>query len=399
MGRKRSTWNRKADPYQMNQERDLPPVEKYLIGDPSAFAEDVHQELPDDAALGRNEIGLPNMPASNLNHKDVEEWNSGDAYDNASTFSPQDRDRKETPDVPVDQMNDRKVAKTSARDVFAALERKAYSCTKIAQALLPGAPLAMIENQSYELMALPDSYVLSTLLRIAGDEEEEMEEEEKKDAAEEEEKEDDKGEKKEASKKSAEDDEDEDKDEDKSDDDEEEEKEGGKKKSSQDFSDDQIEAMLREMMDEDHAASPMMEEAMDMHGTEEVDAMMDMHSMDMHGEEDPEIDAMLQDMMQHGGGGMGMDMHTHASTEFDIGMNPSMDVVASESIAGDETLQNLFNNTIPKEARTPAPVRENAKTAGVQSLGGRVKEAAEAGEDSYDLSSLWKQDPDISDVL
>jgi hypothetical protein len=420
MGRKRSTWNRKADPYTMHQDRDLPPVEKYLIGDPSAFAEDVHQDLPDDAALGRNEIGLPNMPASNLNHKDVEEWNSGDAYDNASTFSPEDRDRKETPDVPVEQMNDRKIAtpKRSAREVYAALERKAFHCTKIAQALLPGAPQGLIEDQSYELMALPDEFVLATVMRLAADEEEETED--KKDAGKkhgEEEEEDKKEDRKAKAAElmrqakmllAGEDDEDDDGDEDdEKEDEKEEEKEGGKKKSSYDYSDAQIEAMLREMMDDEDDAEAeammremMMEEEAGM-GHDSMD--MDMHSMDMDmhgmGDEDPEIDAMLKDMMNHDSMDMhsGMDMHMHSSTEFDIGMNPMMDVVASDSLAGDETLQNLFNNTIPKEARTEAPVRETAKTAGVQSLGGRVKEAAETEED-YDLSKLWKHDPDTSDM-
>lgn len=435
MGRKRSTWNdRKADPYTMHQERDLPPVEKYLIGDPSAFAEDVHAELPDDEALGRNEIGLPNMPASNLNHKDVEEWNSGDAYDNASTFSPEDRDRKETPDVPVDQMNDRKVAsptpKQSARSVFAALERKAFNCTKIAQALLPGAPQSLIEEQSYELMALPDEFVIATVLRLAADEEEEKDSGEDKEAGEKHEEEDKEADRKEkaaailreaqaqARRVLAGDDEDEDdsddedeKSEDDSDDsDDDEEKDGGSKKSSLDFSDDQIEAMLREMIAEDKeeeedakAEAGMMHremmdhDAMPMHAGEELHAMdMDI-SMDMMGDEDPEIDAMLKDMMDHQSMGMDSGMHMHSSTEFDIGMDPRLDVVASETLAGDDTLQNLFNNTIPEEARTAAPVRETAKTAGVQSLGGRVKEAADTEED-YDLSKLWTQAPDISGV-
>lgn len=392
MGRKRSTWNKKADPYTMNQDRDLPPVTKYLIGDPSAFGEDVHTNLPNDAELGRNEIGQPNMPASNLNHKDVEEWNSADPYDNAATFSPEDRDRREVPEINVEASRHT----TSARDVYAALEKKAYYCSKIATALLPGAPESLIEDQTYELMSLPDAYVKATLLRLAAEDEAEEKDEEKEDEkGEDEEKEDEK----------------EDKDED---------KESGKKKANwQYLDDDSVEAMLREMMEEEDDAETeamlremleeedveeMIEEELDQHVEDlHSDAML-MDSMDMEEEaldEDPEIDAMLRDMMDHDS----MDLSEagdHAATDFDIGMNPMMDVVASESIAGDATLQNLFNNTIPKEARQSTSVAEKpSKTAsskrGVSTLGGRVKGASNTGSDLDDLSKLWASDPDISD--
>ena len=407
MGRKRSTWNkrRKADPGMMNQERNLPPVTDYLIGDPSAFGEDVHQDLPDDEALGRNEVGMSNLPASNLNHKDVEGWNTSDPYDNASTFSPADRDRTHTPDVPIDQMNDRKIA--SNRQVLAGLERKAWNCTKIAEALLPGAPSSMIEDQTYELMTLPDNFVLAAVLRIAGDEEVEEVEEEV-----EEEKE---SKKKKASSKVAllrqmlaeaeEEDEDED---DKEDDKEDEEKESKKKKAGY-ISDAQAMSMLREMVaemaeDEDDEKESSDHKEEDHEEEDKKEASPAPHSpleadMDMYGE-DPEIDAMLEDMMTHDSMDAAMhDEGMHSSTEFDIGMNPVMDVVAAEELAGDTTLQNLFTNTIPKEARQSAPVAQastrTATSTGVSTLGGRVKEAADTEED-LDLSKLWKQDPDIS---
>lgn len=385
MGRKRSTWNgkRNADPYTMNQERNHPPVTDYMIGDPSAFGEDVHQDLPDDPALGRNEIGMPNLPASNLNHKDSDEWNSADPYDNANTFSPADRDRKETPDVPIDQMNDRKVAnQSSPREVFASLQKKAFLCTKIAEAMLPGAPQSLIEEQSYELMALPDEFVTAAIARLAADDEDEKEE--KEDKKEEEDHDDDDKEEK-----------------------EDEDKKESKKKSSPSFSDESVEAMLREMMDEeeDEETEAMLREMMNEEAGMPQEGTMHMHGGDLPSEDDPEIDAMLQDMMQHGA--MNMDeagMGYHASTEFDIGMNPMMDVTSSELLAQDDTLQNLFNNTIPKEIREAnaeaAAVQANSKTAsrGVHSLGGRVKEAADTEED-LDLSKLWRHDPDISGNL
>lgn len=84
--RQRSTWNqneiaqrtaamsRTADPYAMNQDhlKQQPPADKYLTGDPSAFAEDV---APNDwsveysgGQVKRNEIGQPEMRGDTFNH-------------------------------------------------------------------------------------------------------------------------------------------------------------------------------------------------------------------------------------------------------------------------------------------------------------------------------------------
>lgn len=382
MSRKRSTWNtnRKADPYQMNQERDTTPVKDYLIGDSSAFGEGVHQDLPKDEELGRNEVGLPNPEPSNMDHKDVDKWNSQDSYDNSDTVTPKDADGKGDLAVPVEDMNDRKVAtqKQSAREVFAALERKAYHCTKIAHALLPGAPMAMIEDQSYELMALPDNFVLAAVTRLA--KEDEKEDEVKEDE-------------KEASK-------------DETPEKEEEVKEESDKKSSSDLSDREIEAMLREMREEaEEEAEEDEKEASKDEAPEKEEVKEEVKEEAPEKEEakeeapekeasmdsvDPEINAMIEDML-------GEDAMPEEEISFE--MTPMMDVTSTEDMMVDPELLHIFDNTIPKEARATHEASVTAKTAsqGVQSLG-RVKEASTTKGD-YDLSKLWHCDPDISGLF
>jgi hypothetical protein len=223
MSRRRLTWNnRVADPYTMNQERQQPAHDKYLIGGPSEFAEDPHSPMPNDRALGRNEIGMPNLSEWNLTHKDAEEWNSGAPYDNERRAS---------------------MSREAARDVYARLEKKAFQCVKIATALLPGASDALIEEQALDFMSLPDDVVIATVVRLAAEEDGEEEEEEydEKEAGEDEEEEED-DEVVEAMLREmlAEADEH----------DEEEEHEEDAKEASEDA---EIEAMIREMMDSGEA--------------------------------------------------------------------------------------------------------------------------------------------------
>jgi len=140
---------KKADPYTMNQDRKNPPVQKYDIGGPSAFAEDPDLRTPWKTE-GRLETGHP-APA--------------------------------------------REAVKSARQ----LEDKALKCITIAQRVLPGASDDLIESQATDFMFLPERAILATLERqsklaeiLAQEEEEEKEEEKeaaKKPEEEEEEKE------------------------------------------------------------------------------------------------------------------------------------------------------------------------------------------------------------------
>ena len=125
---------KKADPYTMNQDRKNPPVQKYDIGGPSAFAEDPDLRTPWKTE-GRLETGHP-APA--------------------------------------------REAVKSARQ----LEDKALKCITIAQRVLPGASDDLIESQATDFMFLPERAILATLERqsklaeiLAQEEEEEKEEE------------------------------------------------------------------------------------------------------------------------------------------------------------------------------------------------------------------------------
>jgi hypothetical protein len=302
----------------MNQERKQPAPDAYVIGGPSDFAEDVHRPSPNDRELGRNEIGLPNMSEWDMNHKDVDEWNSDGPYDNQKQAH---------------------MDKEAARDVFARIEKKAYQCVKIAQALLPTASNSTIEEQAYEFMSLPDSVVVATCLRLADAEEQEDGEEKELEAYDDKEGEDE---------------------------------------------DEKIEAMLREMI---------AEEDCDDEEKEEKEATTTVVAKEEEAEEeedekeasDEDVEALIDEILMEGD-----DMGNEAS-ELDIDMGQdSVDRMAHDIQENDEVLKTLFDS--PREAR------QASKNKGVASLGGRVKEAASQDED-YDLSKLWQSAPDVSDIF
>lgn len=150
--RERSTWNResvlkraavqkKADPYTMNQEHPQPASDKYVNGDPSAWAEDVHK--PDDWApeysggeVKRNEIGMPEMRPETMNHKE----------------------------------------KTAASNEL--LVKRADICIKLASKVLSKkASESAIEDQAVAFMELSDAALIGTLDRLANDESGEQQQE------------------------------------------------------------------------------------------------------------------------------------------------------------------------------------------------------------------------------
>lgn len=153
--RERTTWNmneiaqrtaatsRTADPYAMNQDhlKQQPPADKYLTGDPSAFAEDIH---PNDwsveysgGQVKRNEIGMPEMRSETFTHPE-------------------------------------KTASVADEKV---LVKKADLCTKVARMMGKGkrfasreAAEAWVEDQSVSLMNLPDADLINTFQRLANEE-------------------------------------------------------------------------------------------------------------------------------------------------------------------------------------------------------------------------------------
>jgi hypothetical protein len=81
----------------------------------------------------------------------------------------------------------------------------------------------------------------------------------------------------------------------------------------------------------------------------------------------------------------------------DIQLSP---VVADEvNLEGDTRLAGLFDDNIPAELPEPgAGQREASEKKGIKSIGGAQPKVASTGE-SKDVSSIWKDAPDVSDVF
>lgn len=429
--RQRLSWDRrqkKADPYTLHQDRPEVNHEEYMIGGPSEFGEDVHPHLPDDGALGRNEIGLTNIPESSWNHKDVDDWGSDDPYDNQRNASRR-----------------RQAALTRH------LETKALQCLRIASAILPNAPEHLIEAQALDLMPLPDKAVSTTVARLQSlgkfaetaeddltDEEQEIEsmlrqliaeseecdeEEDEVEAAlrriaedcddEEEDKEEDKEDSTEATlralvallkrAKSEEEDADEKeaaKEEAKEEEAEEEEAEEADEKEASDSDEEDdaaTEALVRQIISQLKKAKKSETEEEEADEKEASDAAEDDEdekeaSDSEDAEEDEEVEALIRNMIAS----------SHApsdefETDFDVILEPTMDLVASDDT--DDVLDQIFASSLNTEMRQDktASHRKEAKR-GVQSLGGRVKAAA-SNEEDVDLSKLWQSDPDVSNLF
>ena len=143
MSRPRTTWNKdeiktaamskQADPYLMNQDHvsKNPPAAKYMNGDPSSWAEDVHEPNEWDAEYSggttkRNEIGEPEFRSETFNHAE----------------------------------------KTAS---VALLVKKADLAVKTARLFLPRSVEASVEDQAVALMSLPDHDLIETFQRLAQD--------------------------------------------------------------------------------------------------------------------------------------------------------------------------------------------------------------------------------------
>ncbi len=161
--RERTTWNRdqivklanslkKAeDPRAMNQDhlKQQPAADKYEIGGPSEFGEDVHPSAGTWKAeysggeVKRNEIGLPELRSDTFNHSEK--------------TAAQDEDED---------------------DDF--LEKKADVCLSIAKRMLPKtASDQMIEDQAFAFMHLADADIIATHARLASQDDEDKKDEDK----------------------------------------------------------------------------------------------------------------------------------------------------------------------------------------------------------------------------
>ncbi len=135
-GNATAAMSRTADPYAMNQDHinQQPPADKYLTGDPSAFAEDIttpnNWEMEySGGAVKRDEIGLPEDRPDTFNHPE----------------------------------------KTASVNHEAVL-KKADLTVRIARRMLgANAPEGAIEEQAAAFMHLPDVEVINTYNRLAGE--------------------------------------------------------------------------------------------------------------------------------------------------------------------------------------------------------------------------------------
>ena len=85
-----------------------------------------------------------------------------------------------------------------------------------------------------------------------------------------------------------------------------------------------------------------------------------------------------------------------ASNGLDIELGP---VASDEEPEADERLASLFDDDIPAELPEPgAGRREASEKKGVKSLGGQPRVAGNGGE-SQDISSIWDDAPDVSEVF
>ena len=170
-------YERTADPYTMNQDRTHVPVEEYMTGDPSSWAEDPVRDLSDMDGTDRDELGLPALQPEAWSHKGEDEWGAdgGAAYDNDKLAGSSLREAKV------------RLAKMQRH-----FEKKALQCVRIAEALLPDADEEVIAQQALDFMPLPDDSLLETSLRLQaakkgeeheGEEEGEEKEEKEKEAS------------------------------------------------------------------------------------------------------------------------------------------------------------------------------------------------------------------------
>ena len=161
--RERTTWNRDQivarvaanskvaeDPRAMNQDHlsQQPAADKYEIGGPSDFAEDVHpsggtwKAEYSGGEVKRNEIGMPEM--------------RGDTFNHAEKTAAQQQEEDEL------------------------LEKKADLCIKLARKVLTKtASESMIEDQALAFMHLPDAALIESVNRLAAEEDEQDEQQSK----------------------------------------------------------------------------------------------------------------------------------------------------------------------------------------------------------------------------
>ena len=394
--RERTTWNRDvvvkkaallktADPYTMNQDHPQPAADKYVTGDPSTFAEDVHtpntweSEYSGDA-VKRDAIGMPEFRSDTFNHSEK-----------------------------------------TAKEV---LLKKADLCVAVARIMLAGTKTASersIENQAFSLMFMPDQALISTHKRLAG----EQDAEDQDDDAE------DEGQDKQAQDQDDDDDEGQDKqaqDQDQDDDDGQEKtaamqrlafkvasslrsgnyrraqdqiqqlvQQQAQGQGQQQVSQQQIQQMIQEAMQQQQQQQGQQGQPQQQQGQGQQDPMQQGQQQIMQNDEQ----ALDQMLAQDGCGPM---------AESDIQMETApMDVGMDDLGPEDEALRTLFAQDDEQEGQGQTQQKQkqaNVRTASTRTVGTRptagvakLGGGSQGGASIADLSSLWQSAPDVRDAF
>lgn len=147
--RERTTWksggprqaatSRRADIYEMNQDRKQPSATEYESGNPDSWAEtpvdgskmSVNDEYEGEK-VKRNELGMGEFRDDTWKHKDADEWNGKGKYDNAKV----------------------------------AAERKALAAERVARAALRTGNDKLVTAAALELMSLPNGRLAALMKHL-----------------------------------------------------------------------------------------------------------------------------------------------------------------------------------------------------------------------------------------
>lgn len=421
--RERTTWNRTEiqkqasamskqaeDPRAMNQDhlQRQPSADKYLTGDPSTFAEDVHPSGQNwkaeysNGETARDEIGLPEMRGDTFNHPETDPGSSPARGGGGRQAS-------------LDEET---------------LVKKADLCCKVARQMLgPKAIEAAVEDQALALMNLSDPDLIATVNRLAQDQDQDDKQDQGEKQAQDQQQAQEEGEKQakelppefleNIQKK---------KDEAKDKDD----KEASAKLGTLEQMAQQVQQMaqqLQQMMQaqqqvqqapvEQGQGQQMQQQAIDAgqpqaqtmaeHQQQALDAMLQEQSNDQM------IDQMLAQQQQVQGldaNDFGIQMDSPSMDIGEVGMGPE-DEVLSTLFANNAEVQNaqqahVLQHGAPAPMQVQAAATPQTRTASTRTIGTRPTNGVtqlggspspSAGGDVEKLSNLWNSAPDVSDVF
>ena len=376
--RERSTWNRtqimksaaiskKADPYTMNQDHPQPAADKYVTGDPSTFAEDVHtpntweSEYSGDA-VKRNDIGMPEMRSDTFNHSEK-----------------------------------------TASDL---LLKKADLAIATARLMLAGkrtASESVVEDQAVALMSVPDRELIASYRRLAGDDDAQDDADDEEQQKQAQDQDDDQSQDQEQKKQAQ------DQDDDQAQDQGQQQKQARRRASWKKAQQDQMAEQIQQMIqsgDLQQAQEQLQQlQQLQQQGQQQLQQQGQGQQPQQQGQGQPQqqqqsdeqvLDQMLaQDDQIIDDGGIQMDQ-----SQMDVGMDdlgPEDDVLRTLFAQDDDQSQDQ-DQAQQKQARTASTRTVGTRpTAGVSKIGGTG--GSTGGTVIDNLSSLWQSAPDVRDAF